>query len=475
MDRLALLASNRKITSLFDASGPSKGAPRDLNASAIPEMLSWLNRAGYTQQDLARMRHIHVAGTKGKGSVCAFATSILRQYTDVGTYTSPHLISPRERIAINGQPVTQEIFAEAFFDLWDRFSASAVTDGKSEGFCQGVDSKPFYFRFLTILAWHIFLRQGITSVVMECGIGGEYDATNILPPSAVSAAVVTQLGVDHVSMLGDTVDKIAWHKAGIFKQGVNAFTMNIVDQPKVMKVLRDRAEEKGAKLTEVEPDLIAAWGGVEGLLQGDFQKSNQALAVLATRTHLGIAEEPSAALYDMPEAMTVGLKEARVRGRCEVIKQKDVDWLMDGAHTKESLEQVAGWLAHTIAPAESITLIFNQQERNAGDLLRILMETIELRTGRSDVIKTAIFTRNEQLPRTEEEGERDLSVQEFAADTMRELQPQCHVEIHNNIQEAVASARAVEQSTGRKPHVLVTGSMHLVGGVLLDLEPYSMA
>ncbi|OAR00290.1 hypothetical protein LLEC1_08102, partial [Akanthomyces lecanii] len=117
--KLNLLASNRAITTLFEkprrqdtttapAASPPSSPSQDLNAQAIPEMLAWLRRAGYAQHDLAAMRHIHVAGTKGKGSVCAFATSLLRtahwqnrgdgsERRLVGTYMSPHLVSPRER------------------------------------------------------------------------------------------------------------------------------------------------------------------------------------------------------------------------------------------------------------------------------------------------------------------------------------------------------------------------------------------
>ncbi|KAG6026279.1 hypothetical protein E4U41_001292, partial [Claviceps citrina] len=291
LEKLAQLQSNRAVTHLFDRTTASASASSDPNAAAMPEMLGWLRRAGYTPGDLARMRHIHVAGTKGKGSVCAFATAMLREYggRPVGTYTSPHLVSPRERIAIDGRPVSQAMFARHFFDLWDRFTGSALRDGGVDAAtAEGPSSKPFFFRFMTILAWHVFLREGVGSVVMECGIGGEYDATNVLPAGAVSAAVVTHLGVDHVAMLGETVEQIAWHKAGIFKSGVRAFSIRGGGgvRPSVMEVLRARAREKGAVLVELEAGDVDAWGGVAGNLRGDFQKLNQALAVMAVREHV---------------------------------------------------------------------------------------------------------------------------------------------------------------------------------------------
>ncbi|CEJ89099.1 hypothetical protein VHEMI04982 [[Torrubiella] hemipterigena] len=454
------------MTILFETQNSSNLST--LNSRSIPETIDALKRAGYSTQDLARMRHIHVAGTKGKGSVCAFATSILKRYTDVGTFTSPHLTSPRERIALNGEPISQELFTASFFNLWDRYTQSSLAEGKSQDFAHGPDSKPFYFRFLAILAWHIFLQQGIKSVVMECGIGGEHDATNILPADAVSAAVVAQLGIDHVAMLGETVEEIAWHKAGVFKKGVKGFTVASPSQPGVMRVLRSRAEEKGAELIELEEDVLSAWDGVRGILQGDFQKSNQALALLAVKAHLGMDTEPVSSLKSIPDTMVTGLKEARIRGRCEVLQQDNIRWLLDGAHTKESLQQVAKWLAQTIRPNESLSLIFNVQERNITELLTVLMEAIQVETQRPDVVSRAIFTPNEQLAATAEEGDRDLSLQQMGADAMQRLSPSCAVEVCESLSQAIASAR---ESTTKDSSVLVTGSMRLVGTTLLEIEP----
>lgn len=459
LQKLYLLSSNRAVTSLFEPSGGTAKPPtKDLNAAAIPEMLDWLHRAGYSPHDLARMKHIHVAGTKGKGSVCAYATSMLRRYTSVGTYTSPHLVTPRERIAIDGEPVSQEEFTAAFFELWDRFTEAATTEGKAAEFAEGHTSKPFYFRFLTILAWHIFLKRGVESVVMECGIGGEYDATNVLPKEAVSAAVISQLGIDHVAMLGETLEEIAWHKAGILKEGVKGFTAN--GSPAV-EVLRSRADEKGAKLAEVSEASVKAWGGVEGLLQGDFQKQNQALAVLAVKEHLGMNSNPETGLRDLEQPLVDGLRDARIRGRCEVVEKNGTTWLLDGAHTRESLDQVAKWFTKDLQ--SDVVLVFNQQERNAAQLLEHFVGSVRKFAGR-DVFSHALFTRND----LKSSAEPDLSVQTSAAAAMKMLAPHGEVAIFDNVVEAVARA----EQLGKK--VLVTGSLHLVGGVLRVLEPDSL-
>lgn len=298
---LSLLQSNKTIISLF-ATAPNAS---DINASALPEMRLWLARAGYPPQALAtsNLRILHVAGTKGKGSVCAFTTSILRQYPaavvgKVGTYTSPHLVSVRERICVDGRPLSQERFAAYFFELWNRLSDAARAAGDEveggDGELAGADgpaTKPFYFRFLTLLAVHVFVREGVRSAVVECGIGGEYDSTNVFPPEIVTVSAVTQLGIDHVGMLGDTVEKIAWHKAGIFKKGVPAYTYQsgrpADESDSVMKVLNERAEEKGTSLTVLTDKFLDEWDGVkDAYLEGAFQKGNMALSSAIARRHL---------------------------------------------------------------------------------------------------------------------------------------------------------------------------------------------
>ena len=463
---LLQLKSNSDVTSLFGKSSSSADPKtrQELNATAIPDTIWWLNRAGYSDRDLSRIRFIHVAGTKGKGSVCAYATSMLQQYGRVGTFMSPHLISARERIWLDGKPITQKVFLDAFFDLWIRFSAAAQKEGTPKEEARGPSTKPFFFRYLTIMALHVFLRRNIGTVVMECGIGGEYDSTNILPVGSVSSVVISQLGIDHVAMLGDTVEEIAWHKAGILKPGARGFTRALTSQPAVMDVLRSRATEKGAALLEVPDDAVERWGGVEGLLQGDFQKYNQALAVLAVKNHLGMDSDPATALQEIPDKMIKGLEEASIRGRCETINDGEITWLVDGAHTADSLEQVAKWLAKTISPDDSLMLIFNQQERDVAQLLTGFVRAVEKETGRTDVFSHAMFTRNEVNPAEDEEP--DLSVQHIAAETMSTLAPGCETGVFKGSVYAATEARELAMQDPKRPKILVTGSFHLVGGLM---------
>ncbi len=185
-------------------------------------MVEYLERIGYTTSDLNRLNAIHITGTKGKGSTSAFVDSLLRQLTPVcasnppkvGLYTSPHMTSVRERIRINGVPVSQELFTAYFWQVWDRLEQNPTRKFDL------TPLRPVYFRFLTLLAFHVFMSEGVQPVILEVGIGGKYDSTNIVPRCVVAG--ITQLGLDHTAILGNTVEEIAVQKAGIFKQGAPA-------------------------------------------------------------------------------------------------------------------------------------------------------------------------------------------------------------------------------------------------------------
>ncbi|KAL2131894.1 hypothetical protein VTI74DRAFT_4479 [Chaetomium olivicolor] len=526
---LSSLQSNRAITSLFESLSPAQGkdgTPFDMNSLAIPEMLAWLGRAGYTPQSIAEsgMKCVHVAGTKGKGSVSALIVSILAQYhkpqrgapvaggkrgeeegcdgspradvtetqaSAVGLYISPHVLSVRERIALDARPIPVPAFTRYLHSLWDRFTLAARAEAASKGLSvpdadlAGPATKPFYFRFLTILALHVFVSERVRSAVVECGIGGEYDATNILPAEAVTATVVTQLGIDHVSMLGDTVEKIAWHKSGIFKPGVKAFTRKLAgSQETVMEVLRQRAREKGAVLVEVGDEEVERWDGVEGArLQGPWQKFNMALAVYAAREHLlrmGVRFEGRFGteewqLADIPEEFVKGLREAALRGRCEVFKdEQGVEWHVDGAHTDDSLAGVGRWFAGRAKEDGVRVLVFNQQERDPSGLLRALLAGAQSAAGGMPLFTHAVFTRNEEQQPTGGES-RDLSVQTKAQETMAEVNSATATIVHDSVQKTVDHVRdiaAQAKQNGKPCQVLVTGSFHLVGAILKNIDRF---
>ncbi|KHJ87024.1 hypothetical protein OESDEN_13209 [Oesophagostomum dentatum] len=140
-----------------------------LQETNLPDMISKLMKCGIELDDLDRLNVIHVSGTKGKGSTCAFVESILRNVGfRTGLYTSPHLVHARERIRINGKPISETLFAKHFFTVYNKLKKECPED------------MPPYFKFLTILSFHVFLQEGVDVAIVEVGIGGEYDATNVV-------------------------------------------------------------------------------------------------------------------------------------------------------------------------------------------------------------------------------------------------------------------------------------------------------
>lgn len=165
-------------------------------------MREFLDKCCISQENLTGLRVIHVAGTKGKGSTCAYLERLCRSVgLKTGLFCSPHLISSRERIKINGIPLTKEQFSHTFSKVWQPFSQS--------------EARPGYFRMLTLMAFEAFIGSQVDVAIFEVGIGGRFDPTNVVERPAVTA--ITSLALEHTDMLGNSIQTIAWHKSGIIK------------------------------------------------------------------------------------------------------------------------------------------------------------------------------------------------------------------------------------------------------------------
>ncbi|XP_030913174.1 folylpolyglutamate synthase, mitochondrial [Geospiza fortis] len=260
----------------------------------LEAMQGFLERSGLKVEDLDRLNIIHVTGTKGKGSACAFTERILRNYgLKTGFYSSPHLVQVRERIRINGQPISKDLFNKYFWLVYNR-----LEETKDPAHA----SMPAYFRFLTIMAFHVFLQEKVDLAVVEVGIGGTYDCTNIIRAPVVCG--VSSLGIDHTSILGDTMEKIAWQKGGIFKPGVPAFTVAQPERP--LEGLRGRGL---GELKEMPPSTELLGGPV-----------------------------PLAPAFQLTDAMIQGLRDTEWLGRTQVLSHGPVTWYLDGAHTTSSIQ-----------------------------------------------------------------------------------------------------------------------------------------
>ncbi|XP_063416834.1 folylpolyglutamate synthase, mitochondrial-like [Mytilus trossulus] len=355
----------------------------------VSNIIKWASRVGMTLDDVDRLKVIHVSGTKGKGSTCAYCESILRhQGFKTGFYSSPHLVEVRERIRVNGQPLSHEKFVSYF---WDVFNKLKDTKEQNNG------SMPAYFAFLTLMAYYTFLQEETDVAIIEVGIGGQYDYTNMVRTPVVCG--VTSLGIDHVSNLGNTIEKIAWHKAGIFKYGVPAYTSP--QCPEALKVLYERAKERECHL-QVVPDFTFYQLPGEKFklgIAGKMQKVNASLALQLTRkwmdTQGAIQEEELngteavkghvdievAKSFRLKQSLIDGLVECKWLCRNQTIKKNKLTYYLDGAHTVESIQQCVDWFQkHSKREAKRIggkvvkILLYNTKgDRDVTRLLRPLM------------------------------------------------------------------------------------------------------
>ncbi|KAI3396742.1 hypothetical protein diail_11770 [Diaporthe ilicicola] len=469
--------------------------------ASIREMRAYWARLGHTPEDLDRLNVVHVAGTKGKGSVCAFVASILGRYDvnqgqgqqttptsrrrklKVGLLTSPHLIAVRERIRIGAAPLSEQDFARYFFEVSDALLAPAAGNVRPADAEPG--SRPIYARYLTLMAFHVFLREGVDVAVVETGVGGEFDATNIVARPA--AAGVATLGIDHVFVLGDTVERIAWHKAGIFKAGRPALAVEQPAFPAAEDVLRARAAEAGAALEILGVDRRLAATGVQVRPDAAFQRRNATLAVALAEAALAkIDPEGFARDADrLPAEFKDGIEQVVWRGRCEVKEDEGgrVRWHIDGAHTTDSLKMAARWFVGENAGRRGPrVLIFNQQGRTeAIDFLEGLHSGAKRDDGSS--FDHVVFCTNVTHATTgykrdfvnhqyDPEAIKKLTVQRTFAERWSTLDPKAKITVIPSIEEAINVARELTNSLeeGETVQAFITGSLHLVGGALGILE-----
>jgi len=340
---------------------------------------------------------IIVAGTNGKGSTSAMIASILRQAgRRVGFYTSPHLVDIRERWEIDGTMIDPALLDASIEEL--------------RGAAERIGITPTYFEALTIIAFIAFARAKCDIAVLEVGMGGRLDATNVVKPIA---AVITPIGFDHTEYLGNTIRKIAFEKAGVIHRGAIALTSN--DDPVILDVLRRRAAKFGSELIVVD-------GEHETPLGGAFQRRNAALAV-ATARAVGINDA----------TIERGVKNTRWRGRLEHLRVRGKDVWIDGAHNAHAARAIAPFIASMPRPR---TLVFG------------IMRDKDV----ADVIAT-LFPLFDEIIATEPYPPRSVSAAELATQT-------------NVVAEADPEAALERTLRSAAPAIFVGGSLYLAGAAI---------
>lgn len=320
-----------------------------------------LERLGRPHQAFAT---IHIGGTNGKGSTAAMTAAMLQAAGHrVGLYTSPHLVDFRERIRIDGVPVAEA----AVDDLTQRVRRAA---GGSE---------PTFFEFTTAMAFQHFADRRVGVAVLEVGMGGRFDATNVVTPLV---SVVTNVTLDHQDFLGHDLRSIAGEKAGIIKPGVPVVAGRLV--PEAAEVIRRTAAAAGARQCAWGRDFLASgdpregfdyrglrhvWRGLTCPLSGAHQLENAACALAA----IEVASMQGLALGE--EAVRTGLTRTEWEGRLEVA-ERDPVLLLDGAHNPAGGAALAAYLAsyRTAHPASRLILVLGMmRDKDWRDFLRPLL------------------------------------------------------------------------------------------------------
>lgn len=317
------------------------------------------------EESISRMKIIHVAGTKGKGSTCTFTEAILRNCGfRTGLFTSPHLIDVRERFRLDGVDISEEKFLAYFWWCWDRLKEK----------CSDDIPMPNLFRFLALLAFKIFAAEQVDVAIMEVGLGGRFDATNVVQTPVVCG--IASLGYDHMEILGNTLGAIAGEKAGIFKKGVPAFT---VPQPEeAMQVLKEKASQLDVPLQVANPLDSKLLNGLHLGLVGDHQYLNAGLAIKLCSTWLQRTGHLEADSMDqtssLPRQFINGLTTATLQGRAQIIPDLSFDiespgdlvFYLDGAHSPESMEVCGKWFCLAIKEdARQQSCSSNQEHDNS--------------------------------------------------------------------------------------------------------------
>jgi len=383
---------------------------------------------------------VHVTGTKGKGSTAAIIASILTAAGfRTGLYTSPHIVDPRERIVLNGKMIKKEEYARLITKLKNKISLL------------GPGFRPSFFEIHTILAFNYFAEKKADFAVIEVGMGGRWDATNIILPEV---CVITQVSMDHVKELGPKLKDIAAEKAEIIKTG--AICVSSVQRPEVAKVIVDKCRKvrvpvylsgKHFSYKEVSGDHrsetmditgpVDAYKKIKVSLAGRHQLENCATAIAAIQ---GLIVKG----FDIRRgAIIKGAKNVHVRGRCEVVSRKPFV-IIDTAHNGASMKTLRETIRRNFGARKAVFIFGASRDKNIRDMLK------EILPAAKDIILTKADS-----PRAEEPA------------NIAKLIPGRNVILAENIKSAYNIALSLAGKTGM---IVITGSFYLAGDAFRGLN-----
>ncbi len=309
-----------------------------------------------------KFKSIHIAGTNGKGSIASFLTAILcKAGYNVGTYTSPHLVKFNERIQINNKPVSNN----DVINSWITVKNIPLKIREAT-----------FFEYTTAMAFFEFAKQGVDIAIIETGMGGRLDATNILSPII---SVISNISLEHQSYLGDTIEQIATEKAGIIKPDTTVIT-GAKDQI-TLTVLINRAKKNNSPIycldqhfkTKNHENNSFSYSGIykktskyEKSLAGDFQIDNAAVSI-------AVCEVLNNQGFNISnKSIKEGIKTAKWPGRLEIIKKEPLV-ILDGAHNLDSAKNLAAFLSQNLN-SKKLTLVLGiLDDKPYSEMLALLL------------------------------------------------------------------------------------------------------
>jgi len=420
--------------------------PKFTKKNTLENTRAVLEKMGHPER---RMKLIHVAGTNGKGSVCAYLSSILNTAgKKVGLFTSPHLVDINERFQMNEEVISNEIFLEGFEFVMD--AVHVLLEERPQTF-----SHPTFFELLFLMAVYIFEKYGMEYAILETGLGGRFDATNAIEKPMV--CVITSISLDHTEYLGDTYSLIAGEKAGIIKEGCPV----VYDGTRrdVEDVILKKAEEMHAKAYAIRPDMYKILMNTQKTIDfsietGYYEPMDAVITSVAEYQIMNAMEAVTAAkilnIGLTKQDIHKGLANMRWQGRMETVLPGVI---LDGAHNDSGVEEFLK-TAKKLEKDAKVTLLFScVKEKDYRKMIKEICEGLSF----DSVVVTQV------------ESERMVSASELA---------EIFQEYTDRPVEAIPSIQsAFETALARKEDGILfcVGSLYLVGSLknLLRSEKYA--
>lgn len=406
-----------------------------------------------------KFRSVHIAGTNGKGSVSAMTASILKSHGfRVGLFTSPHMVSFTERITINGVQITEPEVVQLTGEI------KAVIDSLSA-------EQPTFFEFVTAMAFLYFSRKEVDWGVIEVGMGGRLDCTNVIIPEA---SVITRISYDHKEFLGDTLTAIAGEKAGIIKKGVPVIassqekeaedviikTASAQSSPLYLygrdfSAILKKSDINGATFDYIDSELHTMNLSPLSLytpLAGDHQLINSCVA--AKTAHVLLRHSEKNSISDILESIKSGLAATRWRGRLEIFSH-DPLIMIDGAHNPDASEKLSHFLKSHLPRYRIILVTGIMSDKDIYGILKPLMPLC------SEIIFTSPNYGRAATPEYLSEIAAKEGFQSKISPTIREALKMA-VEIADSLKQEAINVES-GHSEHRQPLILITGSFYTIG------------